>query len=321
MTPGSGPRAESTVIIDIVSVVLFALLVIRGWVRGLVREAIDVGTLVLGAVLAFRLAPFAGRALSGVFGMSPDLARLIGGIVLFVGIAIGASIAGSLIHGTIKHLPGLTTLNRIGGAALGAVYSAILVVIAVTLMSAAPLPSSWTTQFEESRVADFVVRPEGPAQRAMAVVTGDRALQSMVWIRGVVDGWVIDPRFTDVTLPGSGGNVHASTSDAAALYEAMNHERDSAGLAPLEWSELMSLVAVTRAATVYRTGSFAAAVPVEDRLDAAGVGYDTAAEYLILAPSVDGLADAAGPGEGFTSVGVGVVEGPYGLIGVVVLSN
>jgi len=308
-------------IIDVVSGVVLVLLVIRGWVRGLVREAIDVGTLVLGAVLAFRLAPLAGRALTGVFGVSPDLARLIGGIVLFVGIAIGVGIVGSLIHGTIKHLPGLTTLNRIGGAALGAVYAAVLVVIAVTLLSAAPVPSSWTSQMDESRVVAYVVRPEGPAQRAVGIVTGDRALQSMIWIRGVVDGWVIDPRITDITMPGTGDSVHASMTDAASLYEAINNGRDSAGLAPLEWSEPMSLVAVTRASTVYRTGSFVAVVPIEDRLDAADIEYERADEYLILAPSVDGLADAAAIGEGFTSVGVGVVDGPYGLIGVVVLST
>ena len=39
-----------------------------------------------------------------------------------------------LIHKSIKILPGLSTLNRLGGAALGAVYTAILVVIGLTLI-------------------------------------------------------------------------------------------------------------------------------------------------------------------------------------------
>ena len=127
--------------IDVLVGTILILMVIRGWMKGLVREAIDVATLVVGAVIAFRLAPIAGRTLTAIFGMSPEAARLIGGTVLFVAIWVGASIAGMLIHKSIKILPGLSTLNRLGGAALGAVYTAVVVVIGLTLMSAAPLPT------------------------------------------------------------------------------------------------------------------------------------------------------------------------------------
>ncbi|MCH8900216.1 MAG: CvpA family protein [Acidobacteria bacterium] len=37
--------------VDLIAVAVLALLVIRGWARGFVREAIDVVTLVLGAIL------------------------------------------------------------------------------------------------------------------------------------------------------------------------------------------------------------------------------------------------------------------------------
>jgi membrane protein required for colicin V production len=310
-------------VIDLVALAVLVLLVIRGWVRGMVREAIDVGTLIVGAVLAFRLAPMAGRFLAGLFGLTPDLALLIGGTVLFVGIAIGAAIVGSVINGSIKHLPGLSTLNRIGGAALGVVYAAILTIIAVTLMSAAPLPTAVADQVEDSRVVAYVIRPEGLGQRAIGVATGDRALQSMIWIRGVVDGWVIDPRITNVTLPedSTAGGVHASTAAATSLFETINADRAGVGVDPLVWSDRMGLVAVTRATAVYRTGSFVAAIPVTERLDAVGVEYTVADEYLVLAPTIEGLADATDPGIGFVNAGIGVVEGPYGLIAVVVLTG
>jgi len=308
------------VLIDAVAVALFGLLVVRGWIRGFVREAIDVGTLVLGAVLAFRLAPPAGRLLSGAFGVSPDLARLIGGAVLFIGIAIGASLLGALINKSVKHLPGLSTLNRIGGVALGAVYAAILVVIAVTLMAAAPLPDAVADQFDESRVVEFATRPDGIAQRAVGAMTGDRALQSMIWIRGVVGGWAIDSRVTDVTLPG--GSAGRPSSEAAQeLFADINRARSDSGLSPLAWSDDVALVALDRALEVSDTGSLAPRSPITDRLDAAGIGYDEASEYLILAPTVDGLGDVAGDGDGFTTVGIGVVDGPYGLIAAVILTR
>ena len=112
--------------IDVLIGTLVVVLIVRGWMRGLLREAIDVGTLVVGAVVAFRLAPFAGRMLASLFGVSPDLARVLGGALLFVAIWVAASIAAFLITRSLKILPGLTTLNRFGGAALGVVYTVVL---------------------------------------------------------------------------------------------------------------------------------------------------------------------------------------------------
>jgi uncharacterized membrane protein required for colicin V production len=310
-------------VIDLIVVALVVLLVIRGWVRGLVREAIDVGTLVLGALLAFRLAPTAGRLLSDVTNLSPEPARVIGGVTLFVGITIGATVLGAVIHRSIKHLPGLTTLNRIGGAVLGVVYAGVLIVIATTLMSAAPLPAAVADEVDQSTVVAFIVEPDSAAQEAIGLLSGDRALQSMIWIRGAVDGWTIDPRITDVTLPGmdDGSGTHASTAAALLLQEKINRDRIEAGLDPLTWSESMSLVAATRAFDVYRSGSFEEVSPISDRLSAIGMTGTVSDEYLLLAPTADGLADAASIGEGFTTVGIGVVDGPLGLIAVVVLAD
>ena len=309
--------------IDFVVLALMVLLVIRGWARGLVREAIDVGTLVLGALLAFRLAPVAGRLLSDLTSLAPEPARVVGGVVLFVAITIGAAIVGSVIHRSIKHLPGLTTLNRIGGAALGAVYAAVLIVIAATLTSAAPMPLAVADEVAKSSVVAFVVEPDSVAQDAIGLLSGDRALQSIIWIRGAVDGWTIDPRFTDVTLPGAdaGSGLHASTDAALALHEAINGDRAEAGLDPLVWSESMSLVAVSRAFDVYRSGSFEADRPIGDRLSDVGMTAAVSDEYLLLAPTPDGLADAANTGEGFATIGVGVVDGPLGLMAVIVLTG
>ena len=309
--------------IDFVVLALVVALVVRGWARGMVREAIDVGTLVLGALLAFRLAPTAGRLLSDLTSLSPELARVIGGVVLFIAITIGATVLGSVIHRSIKHLPGLTTLNRIGGAALGVVYAVVLVVIAATLLSAAPLPLAVTDEVERSTVVAFIVEPDSVAQDAIGLLSGDRALQSMIWIRGAVDGWRIDPRITDVTLPGTDGasGAHASTGTALLLFEEINRDRAEDGLDPLAWSESMSLVAVTRAFEAYRSGSFVTASPIADRLSDAGITGTVSDEYLLLAPTPGGLAEAANIGHGFTNVGVGVVDGPVGLMAVIVLTG
>lgn len=309
--------------IDVLIGTLVIVLIIRGWMRGLLREAIEVGTLVVGAIVAFRLAPLAGRALSGLFGVSPDLARVLGGAVLFVAIWVGASIAGFVLVRSITFLPGLTTLNRLGGAALGGAYAAVLSVIALTLMSAAPLPEAVADEVDRSAVAAYVAEPVGPAHRVLGAVSGDRALQSMAWIRSAVDDWVVDPAVTRVTLPGvaDDGSIHASASEAVDLTERINQTRIDAGLEPLTWSESMSLVATTRAMTAYQTGTLAASTSVEERLAAAGIQVDSADERLVLAAtgeSLAGVLDATGTSN---TIGVGVVEGPYGLIAVIVTAT
>jgi hypothetical protein len=83
----------------------------------------------------------------------------------------------------------------------------------------------------------------------------------------------------------------------------------------------VALVALGRALEVSKTGSLAPTSPISERLDAAGISYEGASEYLILAPTVDGLGDVAGTGDGFTTAGVGVVDGPYGLIAAVILTR
>jgi len=306
--------------IDVLIGTLVVLLVVRGWMRGLVREAIDVGTLVVGAILAFRLAPLAGRMLTSVFGMSPDFARVLGGGLLLVAIWVAASIAGAIITRSMKVLPGLTTLNRLGGAALGILYTAVLAVIVLTLMSAAPLPVAVADEVDRSAVAAYVAEPVGPAQQALGVVAGDRALQSMAWIRSAVDDWVVDPAVTNITLPEIAGdaNVHASVVAAEDLFNRINQTRIDDGLEPLVWSQPMSLVATTRALTAYQTGLLVSPSSIEERLISAGVQFRNADERLVLAAtgeSLAGVMDATGT---YTSMGVGIVEGPYGLIAVVV---
>ncbi len=306
--------------IDVLIGTLVVLLVVRGWMRGLVREAIDVGTLVVGAILAFRLAPLAGRMLTSVFGMSPDFARVLGGGLLLVAIWVAASIAGAIITRSMKVLPGLTTLNRLGGAALGILYTAVLAVIVLTLMSAAPLPVAVADEVDRSAVAAYVAEPVGPAQQALGVVAGDRALQSMAWIRSAVDDWVVDPAVTNITLPEIAGdaNVYASVAAAEDLFNRINQTRIDDGLEPLVWSQPMSLVATTRALTAYQTGLLVSPSSIEERLISAGVQFRNADERLVLAAtgeSLAGVMDATGT---YTSMGVGIVEGPYGLIAVVV---
>lgn len=59
-------------------------MIVRGWLRGLVREAIGLAVIVVGIFLAFRLAGPMGAVVSGMSGAGEDAARIAGGIIVFL---------------------------------------------------------------------------------------------------------------------------------------------------------------------------------------------------------------------------------------------
>jgi len=320
-------------VIDAIIVALFLALVVRGWLRGLVREAIDVATLILGAIVAFRFAALVGSHLADFFGIGSDTARIVGGAVLFLAISIGAGIVGSMIHRSLRVLPGLTLLNRLGGAALGVVYTLVLATIALTIIAAVPTPAPVAAQVRSSVAVQRLTGPESPAQRFLSAAAGDRVMSSLAWLQGFVGAWSFGASEEEpVVLPQASepNSVHPSSAAAAAVFEGMNGERSAAGLEPLGWSEDLALVAVNRAGTVYVTGSSASTPPLSDRLASVGFPAAMSDEALVLAASPDGVRRAvmASPAHrapllsaDYFQAGVGVVEGPYGLMTVQVYSG
>lgn len=307
--------------IDLIAIAILVLLVVRGWSRGFVRQALDVTTLVLGALLAFRLAPFVGRVLADLFGWSPDLTRVVGGAVLFLGLSVAAGFAASAIHRSMRRLPGTSLLNSLAGAVLGGVYALVLAIAAVTLLSAFPLPTALAGELEESQVAERVVDPEGPAQRAIEAMSGDRAVQSIIWLRRLAGDWMfVASDDADLLLPVSNdADAKPSTEAAAAVVASIDRARDEGGLVPLRWSDELAVVAVTRAGAIYRSGSFAEGRPIDERLELAGIGAVDSAERLLLAPTVEGVGKAIGSAGPYDEAGIGIVDGPYGLLAVLVL--
>jgi hypothetical protein len=95
--------------------------------------------------------------------------------------------------------------------------------------------------------------------------------------------------------------------------------RDEEGLAPLQWSDELAVVAVARAGSIYRTGSFATDQPLEERLELAGITAAGSAERLLLAPTIEGVGKAIGSAGSYREAGIGIVDGPYGMLTVLVL--
>lgn len=323
--------------VDYILLGLFALFAVRGWMRGLVREALDVLTLLLGAVLSFRLARPIGGVIVEITDISPEIARILGGVGAFVAISIAASIAAHFLHRTIRVLPGLTLLNRLGGATLGIVYALVLAILALTLVRVLPGTEAAAAHVEESVVAAELTDPQGPVQRAFGAILGDRVMQTILVLEDLVGQRSVAFGASDaaVSLPGVGDElVHPSDDAARRVFDAVNEERIAAGGEPLSWSEALGEVAAGYAEEMYRTGNLAhrsaLSGSLEDRLAAANISPTRSAENLALGATTAGVHDAlvASPvhratllSPDFARVGVGVVSGPFGLMTVQVFAG
>ena len=126
---------------DLIVAVVFAVLAVQGLRRGLIGELAGLVALAMGLVLAFR---YDGRVGDLLARLVPRLTTTEARIVAFLAIlaAVGV-VAGYLVmrlNDVIARVPVVTSLNRVGGLAVGALLA--LVFIWLLTSSLLLLPSS-----------------------------------------------------------------------------------------------------------------------------------------------------------------------------------
>lgn len=321
-------------IYDWVVLGLAGVLVVRGWRRGLVREAVELGVLVVGTALVFRFSPVIGAVVSGMANVPQEVGRIAGGIVMFVALVVGGAIVSRVLAIGLKIVPGATTLNRLGGAIVGGAYAAIIAVLATTLLSAAPMPESARESFdasvEGSIVGSEIVASGGVVQTTLSSVSGEKIFSAVIAVRDAV-GDRLAAGTLPIPLPEvKGESLVPSQTAAQSVFDDLNTHRIGAGLDPLTWSADLAVVAVARASKVYRSGLLSLDDKLEASLAAEGIPGTVHGEMVAMAATPQGLTEAFSSAAtyealltdpSFRFAGVGVVEGPYGLIAVQVFSG
>ena len=125
--------------LDFILGLALAGLLVRGWTRGFVREALDLVGLILGVWIAFRLSGPLGEFLTDRFGVAPEVAGVGAGILLFVLFGVAMSVAARYLS-KVMNLPGLTMINRVGGAAVALGWGVVIVLVLINLAGVLPLP-------------------------------------------------------------------------------------------------------------------------------------------------------------------------------------
>ncbi len=322
--------------LDFVLGAILVALAVRGWLRGFAREAIGLAVILAGLVFAFRLSTPVGAVVEAMSGASPDIARLIGGVIVFLTISIGAAVISWIVHKGIRIVPGLTTLNRAAGAGFAILAGVFVATVVISLLAVLPVPAALADELETSSIAGALTDPEGMPQSVLGVVSGDRVISTVISLQDLFgERRVVGDETLVVLLPPARPDQLASGErQQKRMVELVNRERVAEGLDPVVASDGLNALAEDYARQIYTTGRFSHidvnGLSLDDRLDAAGVPTVRSGEVLALAISPKSAHEGimAEPSQravvldpGFRSIGVGAVRGPLGLLLVEILTG
>lgn len=310
--------------LDFILGLYIAGLAVRGWLRGFVRELMDLVGLVVGAAVAFRLsAPFGGF-LTDRFGMSPEWGRIGAGIVLFIVFGLTMSVLAHYLS-KVARLPGLSLANRVLGSAVAAAWGILLVLVIVSVVSVLPVPDSVDDAIAESSVAQAVAGPEALPRRMVEPLIGDDAVSALAAIERLTGGRRV--------VPAEGERIELEEVDpdtvavvpgsVSFVFDRINADRLDAGADPLTQSDALAEIARIRGLEMYRAGY------VERRTDdgvlaatQSGALRLVAASEMVALASSDRAAHAGIAEDPATSLtnpdfdraGVAVIRGPLGTM-------
>lgn len=310
--------------LDFILGIYLAGLAVRGWLRGFVRELMDLVGLVVGAAVAFRLSKPFGGFLSDRFGVSPEWGRIGAGIALFLLFGLSLTIVAHFLSKATR-LPGLTMANRLLGAGVAAAWGAFLVLVAATILGVLPVPESVDEAVEGSVVASTLAAPDGVPRRLVDPLVGDRALDALAAIERLSGGRrIVPPEGQRIeTEPVEEGAAEPDEDATAFVADRVNAHRLAADVEPLARSAALDHLATRRARTMYHGGYVERRLPREV-LAATGqtnLRLQMAAEMVALASSERAAQEAIAEADDtaltdarFDRFGVAALDGPLGVL-------
>jgi uncharacterized protein YkwD len=319
--------------IDFALGLFLAGLLVRGWLRGLVRETLDLVALVVGLWVAFRLSGPLGEFLTERFAVAPEVATIGAGVALFILFGLAMSIAAHFLS-RVMRLPGLNLINRVGGAVVATLWGIAIVLVVVNV--ARVLPGSWDRRFEGSTVAEAIAGPDAIPQRVFERMAPDGVLGSLAAIQGIFGANRAVPEGSEaLSFPPAGADeVRQVRDETGSVLERLNEHRAGQGLSALGRSASLDAIAESRAVGMYTTGRLS-----RDHPPGGSVATDVATAVIRLVAVGENLALASSTRAAFDAMldsptaltqfsipaydrtGLSIVDGPTGRLVVIVMGG
>lgn len=317
-------------IVDVAVIVIVGFAIVRGWRHGTLRELLGLLGLAAGILLAPALTGPLASLLQSLSALETNLARLVALIAIVAVVELGIVVVG--IRKTRgAEIAGPRWLDRAGGVVVGIFRSITIASLFLYAMLAVSAGNSELPGFTEavatSNAGAVLADTSSPyTQFYDGLLTRSDDLRALtLWVRQ-------QTRFREsvpedrLRFAGATG-VTPLRGAERQLLDLMNEERERRGIQPLEWCPTCAQVARAHSQDMYREGYFShvdpGGVDPFERMRRAGIDYEAAGENLAIAPSVEQAHDGllASPDHranmlrpGFDEVGIGILDGPYGLM-------
>ncbi|TYO98510.1 membrane protein required for colicin V production [Geothermobacter ehrlichii] len=156
-------------LVDILILVVLLFFLVKGALRGLLREVCSLIGLLLGGFLAFRYQGPLAETIMDVLDWPAQVCVVIAFLLLFFSCVALFAVLGFLLSRFVK-MVFLGGLNRVTGAFFGLVQGVLLLAIIMFALSLRPLPWGLTPVFKASQLAPPLVT------LGEATMRGSRAL-------------------------------------------------------------------------------------------------------------------------------------------------
>jgi uncharacterized protein YkwD len=319
--------------VDFLLGVACAALAVKGWIRSIRSETYELAAVVLGTAVSFRIAAPIGDAISTRFGTTPEAARVSTGFVMLLLVTAGlVTLERSLVEGK-KPARGLR--SRLAGLAVSVTTGLVVVAVVVSVIRAIPGESAIQSAFEGSSLVDLIVPRQGVGEAAVATLAGDPVLRALLAIQPALGTSRVVLGSVPVSFePQEPDHLELRHDLAGQVGDLVSESRVGIGVTPPAWSEGLAGVAAAYALEMYTGGRLSHDSPdsgtLDQRVASAAITLLEVDEVVTMAASVAAVHQATLDEEAARQVmtdarydrfGVGVVDGPLGLLVVEVFGR
>lgn len=132
-------------VIDWILIVLWLLGTLKGWTRGMVRQAVSVFGIIIGFLLAKAFCSVLGTSLAPE-SEHPTLVSGACFVLIWLGVPIALGLVGELVSTALNKMCVLGVANKIGGAVIGFLKYGFVLGALVWVLSAVGIVSEETLQ-------------------------------------------------------------------------------------------------------------------------------------------------------------------------------
>jgi len=286
--------------------------------RGFLSLAWELFGIIIAFLLALRFYPFVGLSLE-TWHVSSYYAKSIAFLFIWILTQLIFYLIGRIIDfytpSSIKQSKINLYLGVIPASAKVIIFLAVVLILLVII----PINSSAKNLINNSFFGGILIRQTAQIESQIEKVFSGEGNISLTHTTPLEDSALLNFSTTDFKI---------DESAEQKIFEKVNSERSRAGLPPLQNDILIRNVARAHSRDMLIKGYFSHNSPdgmgLFERLNLANVKFDSAAENIALAPTIDlahiGLmnspkhkANILDPD--FTIIGIGVIDaGPYGLM-------